>query len=298
MEGNSFYKYIVVNERCGHIRYMARQALKDKWTMAFTAVLIYMALLQIPMMIISYLMSGGLDIMNKITSASGVNEIFMNMTGDFVKAGAGSFFSSIYLLIMAGPLTFGAVVYFIRLARHGEQEVGRLFSGFEVLGRTVGLFLLVTVIEALFVLPGIFVITMGIPSLIVFGSVFLIIFGVFLLLLVIIPSLMLSQVFFVMADNRNCGITNAIKESYEMMKLNWMKYFALILTFTGWILAASIVQVFVSLLIIQITENDLLISMGEFIGGCGTYVLTAYILSAQVHFYDLATGRLRPLSPR
>ncbi len=106
------------------------------------------------------------------------------------------------------PLSWGFVVYFLRLIRNQDISYGRLFDGYKDFGRIFLAGLLVLLCEAI-----------GFALLIVPG---------------IILSLMFSQTCFILKDDPQVSATDAMKRSMEMMNGHKMELFVIWLSFFGW----------------------------------------------------------------
>lgn len=124
---------------------------------------------------------------------------------------AGVSVNGIWLLLCL-PLMWGYRVFFLRLIRQEDIDYGHLFDGYKDCVRIGVTLLLVAFFE-------------------VIGCVFLLIPG-------IIISLMLSQVEFVMEDDKEIGYLDAMKRSVDLMKGHKAKLFWLNLSFIGWIILA------------------------------------------------------------
>jgi uncharacterized membrane protein len=115
--------------------------------------------------------------------------------------------------LIAGPLAFGVVTFFLALSRGEEVSIGQLFKGFEGwnrYGTTLATGILVIIFTFLWTL-----------LLIVPG---------------IIASIAYSQTFYILVDNPDISPLDAIKKSKQMMRGYKWKYFCLGLRFMGWIL--------------------------------------------------------------
>lgn len=124
---------------------------------------------------------------------------------------AGVSVNGIWLLLCL-PLMWGYRVFFLRLIRQEDIGYGHLFDGYKDCVR-IGVTLLL----------GVFFVAIG---------------CVFLLIPGIIISLMLSQVEFVMEDDKEIGYLDAMKRSVDLMKGHKAKLFWLNLSFIGWIILA------------------------------------------------------------
>lgn len=108
-------------------------------------------------------------------------------------------------LFVTGAFTFGISVYFLTLIRGGQTQLGNMFDGFHVYGKTLGLYLFMSLLIFLWLL-------------------LLIIPG-------IIASLAYSQAFFLLVDHPDLRVTDAVRRSKEMMKGHKWRLFCMQLWF-------------------------------------------------------------------
>ena len=118
--------------------------------------------------------------------------------------------SSILLLLIIGALEFGAATFALAIARKKEAKLNMIFCGFNHYGKTLGLCLLM----ALFVF--LWMLLLIIPG--------------------IIAALSYSMAYFIMSDDPNIGVMEAIDKSKKMMYGYKWKYFCLGLRFIGWMI--------------------------------------------------------------
>ena len=118
------------------------------------------------------------------------------------------------LLLIGGALTLGATTFALAIARKEEAYLNMIFSGFNEFGKALGLYLLMVLFILLWML-----------LLIVPG---------------IIAAISYSMAFFIMSDNPNIGVMEAIDKSKKMMYGYKWKIFCLGLRFIGWILLGFI----------------------------------------------------------
>lgn len=159
--------------------------------------------------------------------------------GDGTSAGV----SNIYSLLVSGPMTLGYTMFGISIFRKRETSVAEVFYGFEKFGKALGLYIVMVIFVLLW-------------------SLLLIIPG-------IIASFRYSLCFFVLADNPNIGIMEALNESKRMMQGNKWKMFCLNLSFIGWGLLCILTL------------------------GVGFLWLTPYVQVSMTAFYEMANGSLR-----
>nr|WP_275984021.1 DUF975 family protein [Paenibacillus hamazuiensis] len=140
------------------------------------------------------------------------------------------------VFLMSGAFALGLVVFFLNFPRGGKPEVVQLFSGFDRFWPAFGLAFMVGLFTLLWTL-----------LLIVPG---------------IIAAYRYSQVFFIMNDNPNIGIMDAIRASSEMMQGQKVKLFLLQLSFIWWFLLCLVTL------------------------GIGFLWLYPYVMTATANFYE------------
>ena len=143
--------------------------------------------------------------------------------------------SYLLLLLAYGPLTFGYYLYIACNVDTKQNNFNLIFKGFE---RFVDTF----IAGLLFLLA----VTLGTFLLIVPG---------------IIVALGLSMTFFIMVDDPNVSGSEAISQSWNMMKGHKWEFFCLNLRFFGWMILSCLTC------------------------GIGWIFLTPYITATQLNFY-------------
>lgn len=112
--------------------------------------------------------------------------------------------------IIAAPITYGLAIFYLKISRDEEDvPLDVIFDGFKLFGKALGAYILIGI--AVFI-----------------GMLCLIIPG-------IIIALGLSQTFFILADDPDMDVMDALKYSWELMDGHKADYFVLILRFFGWI---------------------------------------------------------------
>lgn len=114
-----------------------------------------------------------------------------------------------YLLIIPA-LNLGIFRIFLKIARGEEAELKELFWGFRYFLKALGLTVMI--------------------------SIFVFLWSLLLLVPGIIAAYRYSQAYFILADNPEIGIMDAIRQSKQMMVGHKMEYFVLELSFLGWML--------------------------------------------------------------
>lgn len=119
-------------------------------------------------------------------------------------------FASLLAFVFTGPITVGVAFFHLKIAREEEVDINMLFEGFKMFGKALGAYLLMMI--AIFI-----------------GVLLLIIPG-------IIAALGLSQTFYILNDDPEIGIVDALKFSWELTDGHKFDLFILGLRFLGWIL--------------------------------------------------------------
>ena len=115
---------------------------------------------------------------------------------------------SIVQLLLSGAFALGLATFFLALARREDAKLGMLFSGFNNFLKATGLFLLM--------------------------CLFIILWSLLLIIPGIIAAISYQLAFFIMADDPNVGVMEAINRSKKMMYGYKWKFFCLNLRFIGW----------------------------------------------------------------
>jgi len=118
--------------------------------------------------------------------------------------------ATLFNLLIQTPLSFGMMMFFLKLIRNESPSIDSLAEGFRRWGKVVLLILL-----------------MGIK--ILAWTLLLIIPG-------IVAALNYSQSFFILYDNPDMSVSEAIKESIRLMNGKKWKLVGLGLSFIGWLL--------------------------------------------------------------
>ena len=208
---------IIVTESSQNLRALGRDALAGKWKLAVLGTLLYMVITAVPVIILDMIFG------NDITHQSGV--------------------ATLYSILITGPVTLGYAMFAISIFRRRETNPGEVLYGFERFGKSLGLYIVM--------------------------SIFIFLWCLLLIVPGIIAALRYSMCFYILADNPNMGIMEALNESKRMMRGNKWKYFCLNLSFIGW----GILCLFTL--------------------GIGFLWLTPYVETSVIAFYDIANGSLR-----
>ena len=131
---------------------------------------------------------------------------------------------SIITVGLTGILSIGVCRFFINLANDSNSQFSDLWYGFNNILKAFGVSLLVALLvflgSLLFVVPG------------------------------IILTYMYSQVYYVMAQNPELSVIDALKESARIMKGHKFELFVLELSFLGWMILVGITFGIVGLYVI------------------------------------------------
>lgn len=254
-ERDGMDRNIIVYESCRNIRALGRYSLAGKWKLGVLGTLLYSVLITVPVFILD-------AIFGEWDSPSAV--------------------SSIYSLLITGPMILGYSMFAISIFRNRETSPAEVFYGFERFGKALALYLLIS----LFIILWAFPVYLGLPAVIFFmgpdflqnianGNIRNSLLPLFVLAILCIPAYIAyfrySMSYYILADNPGIGPLEAIRRSKEMMKGNKWKLFCLYLSFIGWAVL-SIFTLFI-----------------------GFLWLTPYIEVSKIAFYDLANGSLRPV---
>lgn len=143
------------------------------------------------------------SILSNLVSINSIGEIF----------GYNNVYLTISTYLLGGVFAVGVSSFSLKVVKYNkEPNFNDIFDGFNIYLKTLGLFLLVTIIIAL-------------------GLLLLVVPG-------IIASLAFSQVFYILAEDDSKSISDCIRESTEMMKGYKWDLFVLQLSFLGWWLLA------------------------------------------------------------
>jgi len=140
---------------------------------------------------------------------------------------------SLLTLIISGPMSLGAAIFSLSVARNQEARFEQIFNGFFSFGKSLGAYLLMVLLillRALLLLipiciyyffPNLFIV---IPLALLFG------------IPAIIAALSYSMTFYILADDESVLAMEAIDKSKAMMYGYKLKFLFLGLRFLGWAL--------------------------------------------------------------
>jgi uncharacterized membrane protein len=125
--------------------------------------------------------------------------------------GAVPYLGSLVWLFVGPAFMLGEIIFFLNYVRRGQAEIGQMFKGFERFGAALGAYLLIGLLTLL-------------------GYLALIVPGVIL-------TLMFSQTFYILADDRSYGVWDAMMRSKQIMHGHKLRLFELHLRMFLWSLA-------------------------------------------------------------
>ena len=256
---------IIITEPCKTLRTLGRNALAGKWKPAIIAMIVYLVVMELPVTVFDALFGKNVgSFMTNDGYTYGMSpDFYVNFYNNMPQT---SVLSSLYVLLVTGPMMLGLTLYFLATFRKHNVELADIFLGFEKFGKALGLFLyqalFIFLWTLLFIVPG------------------------------IIASIRYSQAFFILADDPDKGIRQCMNESKAMMKGNKAKYFLLSLSFIGWALLAMIPAGIFSSIGTTVSNNAFVAALFSIIGILFTAPLLAYVYSTFAGFYEILAGHL------
>lgn len=265
MQNNMIGQNIIITERCQALRQLGRNALRGKWWQAILAVVIYTLILNVPVAIFDNLF--GINMANLVTSDGYTYDMDVEMYAQLYNSMPHtSILSSIWVILIAGPLMLGLMIFFLAAFR-GHNVVARdVFLGFERFGKALGLLL--------------------------FQGLFIFLWSLLFIIPGIIASIRYSQAFYVLADDPGKSIRQCMNESKSMMNGNKAKYFLLSLSFIGWMILAAIPGSLLQGIISTLTDSDAAAGAVTVIAALLMTPVYAYMYSAFAGFYEILSGHL------
>ena len=173
-------------------------------------------------------------------------------------SGVGAFstvllFLNILLTLYGWVMNFGYCSYSLSLSRGQSPALSSLFTGFGMVGKTLLLYLLITLFSFLWgfaiFIPGTmlaFLFAYGLSAVSEAAAVFV---GVLLLLaatvLWLLVTLRYAMAPYILLDNPNCFPPEAIRQSKEQMRGQLSRFVTLYLSFLGWFLLLGLLFLFI-----------------------------------------------------
>jgi len=188
-EGNQLGQGTTLNRE---LMTRARSSLHGKWGLSVGVFLLYFVITILPGAIISVILKGNGNSQDAATFAQLI--------------------SGAYQWIVTGPFFLGLCLFFLKLARRSDVQVGMLFEGFNFFGKSLATYLLM--------------------------MLFIILWALLLIVPGIIAAYSYAMTFFILADDPSIKPLEAIRLSKKMMKGNKWKLACLQGRFIGWYLLA------------------------------------------------------------
>ncbi|MDP8267405.1 MAG: DUF975 family protein [Candidatus Tenebribacter davisii] len=124
---------------------------------------------------------------------------------------------NVIVLLIEGALTYGLYVYYIGLIRDKTSDFNLIFKAFSFSGKNFGLFGK----------------TLGLYLLM---SLYIFLWSLLLIIPGIIAAYSYRMAFYLLIDNPDIGVTEALRQSKKMMYSYKFRLFCLDLSFIGWVL--------------------------------------------------------------
>lgn len=190
-----------------NIKSRSKEQLKGRWGLIIGTLLLGTILMNLGNTIYSSILY------NRLANANSINEIF-EVSNTLSKSGYNAI-SVLWSLLLSGVFQFGINRFLLNFTDNTrDPKIQDLFSGFNVIFKTIG----ITVLQGL-------IITLGFILLIIPGIIF---------------SFMYSQTFYILAEDNSKSVMECLKESRNMMKGHKFEMFILMLSFIGWILLSAV----------------------------------------------------------
>lgn len=190
-----------------NIKSRSKDQLKGRWGLIIGTLLLGTILMNLGNTIYSSILY------NRLANANSINEIF-EVSNTLSKSGYNAI-SVLWSLLLSGVFQFGINRFLLNFTDNTrDPKIQDLFSGFNVIFKTIG----ITVLQGL-------IITLGFILLIIPGIIF---------------SFMYSQTFYILAEDNSKSVMECLKESRNMMKGHKFEMFILMLSFIGWILLSAV----------------------------------------------------------
>ena len=105
---------IIITERCRSLRQLGRNALRGKWKSGIIAVIIYMIVMQLPVLIFNDLF--GTNVANYLTDDGFTYNMDVEMYHQLYNSlPQTSALSGIWILLISGAMELGLMIYFLHL---------------------------------------------------------------------------------------------------------------------------------------------------------------------------------------
>ena len=274
MQESMLERNIIITEPSRNLRALGRNAMKGKWQIGIIAVCVYLICAQLPPLVFDSLFGynlGNVVIENGNTYGMDV-DFYSQMYNNMPQT---SILSTLYILIISGPLELGVMIFFLAAFRRYDVHVTDVFLGFENFGKALGLFLyqmlFIFLWTLLFIIPG------------------------------IIAAIRYSQAFYILADDPTKSVKQCMNESKAMMYGNKSKYFWLSMSFIGWSMLASLPSGILTGIGAVITTNEFLLAVLSLVGALFMAPVSVYMYSTFAGFYEILARHLvketEPVAP-
>lgn len=206
--------HIVLMERYTRIRGLARESLTGKWNTAVLGTILYMALINGPILILHLIKAPSFETLasNAPALVTGSSLISGNISASLLDMGFIDILSNIYSLVVAGPFLLGYIMFMLSLFRNQTASPLEIIYGFERFWKSFGLMcvmnLFIMLWSFLFIIPG------------------------------FIAYYRYRMAFYILAEYPDMKILDILAESKRLMRFNKWYVFVLDLTFLGWGLLA------------------------------------------------------------
>ena len=265
---------IIVNEPPSLMRHISKLTLKNLWKGAIAAMLIYSILLEtVPDIASSIFPFGNIDFENIVYDAN-LSDWYATFLLNDIKYI--SVIKVLYGLLLSGAITLGFSIYFLYLSREGKSNLTLGFSGFDYYFRATSLYIVI--------------------------SIFIFLWMILLIVPGIIAFYRYRMAFYILADDPRKSVMQCIRESKEMMYGNKMNLFILHLSYIGWFILASITTTIIAFILgiifapiltqTYIGQMNVLTMIIAVFASIPLCAVNAWLKTATVTFYDIASGRL------
>lgn len=260
----------IVYESAAKIREVGRSAARGKWGRLFLSCMIIYGV-KLAAVLLICLLSALLPLWHMILSDDGY--FFLNLT---------PLIALPFCILLTVPLPLGRCSFVLGSFRSQHVSYGRIFFGYKMFFKILGLLLLVSLKiyawSLLFVIPG------------------------------YVAYFRYSMSLYVLADHPDWKIRDCINESKRLMKGNKSKLFCLQLSFVGWgvVWLLSVMGIFMIISMIVYLVYDYLLIYGAFelvsvimlifmiaVSQISITPLSNYISMSVAAFYELASGHLK-----
>lgn len=176
-----------------------------------------------------------------------------------------SYVGNLYNFVLSGAFSVGLCSFLLAFFRRRDGNPAHIFNGFEVFLKSF--------------------------ALMVMQSIFIFLWSLLLVIPGIIAALRYSQIYYILAEHPEKGVMQCIRESKFIMTGNKGKFLCLLLSFIGWWILSAVITVLIP------TASGVLGVVIDFVASVPMIAVMAYVNTAQVVFYDLATEHLAPKQP-